>query len=68
MSIYMAYAVNILLVSPILVGGYLRGMSINWILGISLGVMSLFAPLSVRFTRALWLYLDEWLDPRPKDK
>ena len=64
MAIYMAYAVDILLMAPLLVITIMRHYPIEWLMIIAGIILVLFAPFTVRLTRTLWLYLDEWLDPR----
>ncbi len=66
MAIYLAYAVDILLIAPFIVWGVGRQLSVWLIVGVlAVGVLAL-SPVTLQYTRVLWLHLDELFDPRRK--
>ena len=64
MSIYMGYAVDMIIVAPILVIMILKGFAIEPILKVVVMILLPLTPLVFRLTRLIWLYLDDALDPR----
>lgn len=64
MSIYFAYAVDMLAIAPFIVWSVIHDLPI-WMMLLGMAVaLLLLAPFTLRFTRVLWLHLDELFDPR----
>lgn len=68
MSIYFAYAVDVLVVAPFIVWSVIHKLPIWLLLGGMAVALLLLSPFTLRFTRVLWLHLDELFDPRRSDK
>lgn len=67
MAIYLAYAVDVLLIAPFVVWAVAQELAI-WLimLVLALAVLAL-SPFTLQYTRVLWLHLDEVFDPRRRD-
>lgn len=67
MAIYFAYALDMLIIAPYLVWSVIHKQPI-WLILLVIGVaLLLLSPFTLRYTRALWLHIDELFDPR-RDK
>jgi len=51
-------------VLPFCIALYLNNAALPWYFIVSLVVLVIFSPLIFRYSRAIWLHIDEVLDPR----
>lgn len=66
-SIYIGYGIYMAIFFPIFVVLMIIESSIyGWIAFFV--AMALFIPFIFRYSRGLWLYIDEWLNPRDKEQ
>ncbi len=63
-SIFFGYVLGFAVVLPFCLLLYALGASLYWYLAVSVMVLVLFSPLIFRYSRLLWMHLDELLDPR----
>ena len=63
-AIFFGYVLGFLLVLPLNVLLYIYEAPPVWFLIGTLLVLTLLSPLLFRYSRALWMHLDEMLDPR----
>ncbi len=66
-SIYIGYGIYMAIFFPIFVVLMIIESSIYGWMGFFLA-MALFIPFIFRYSRGLWLYIDEWLNPRDKEQ
>ena len=66
MSVFIGYVICAVAVIPAIVLMYLLQASPWWYLGSSALVLLPLTPLIFRYSRLIWLHLDEVLDPRPR--
>jgi hypothetical protein len=64
-AMYFSYAIGVALVTPIVVAGLVLGWSYPFIGALSGGVLVLLAPWVFRYSRVVWMYMDQFFDPRP---
>lgn len=67
-AIFFGYLVAGALLLPVLILGFWLDASLFWFVAGSLITMIVTMPLTVRYSRVIWLHVDELLDPRPVDK
>jgi hypothetical protein len=64
-AMYVSYALGVITVLPV---GVLLAVVLRWPLALALGLTVLQAilsmPLFLRFSRVIWLYMDQMIDPR----
>ena len=65
MSIFIAYMMAIFIAAPSLYIVYLLGLDTYWYYLSPVIIIVLIFPILFRYGRIVWLYLDEWMDPRP---
>lgn len=65
-AIFFGYVIGFLAILPINVFLYLREAPPIWFLVGTILTLTLLSPLVFRYSRALWMHLDEMLDPRPE--
>ena len=65
MSIFIGYILGFLIMVPILVVLFLMKVPIAVYFIVSTIVLIPVSPLIFRYSRVLWLHLDEMMDPRP---
>lgn len=63
-AMYLSYALAILIVLPIIAGMIMTGWSASHIYIASGAALVVLAPWLFRYSRVLWLYLDQLIDPR----
>jgi len=64
MSIFIAYVMAAVISIPVMVFVYLYQLPSHWYYLAPSILIVLFIPALFRYSRIIWLYLDEWLDPR----
>ena len=64
MSIFFGYVLGFIVVLPFCIALYLNNAALPWYFIVSLVVLVIFSPLIFRYSRAMWLHIDEVLDPR----
>lgn len=65
MSIFFGYILGFIAVAPVLIVLFLLNVSIPvYFIGSAVVLIPL-SPLIFRYSRVLWLHLDELMDPRP---
>ena len=67
MSVFIGYVIATALAVPIIVILYLQDASVWAHVGISTALLAILSPLIFRYSRMIWLHLDELLDPRRED-
>jgi uncharacterized protein (DUF983 family) len=65
MSIFIGYILGFIAVVPVLIVMYLMDASILAYFVVSAVILVPLSPYIFRYSRILWLHLDEILDPRP---
>lgn len=66
MSIFIGYVLALVLAAPVFLLAYWLGAETIWEYLVPASAVVLIAtPWIFRYARLIWLYLDEWLDPRP---
>lgn len=65
MSIFFGYIIGFIIMVPILVALFLMKVPIVVYFIVSTVVLIPISPLIFRYSRVLWLHIDEILDPRP---
>jgi uncharacterized protein (DUF983 family) len=65
MSIFIGYFLGFIAVVPVLIVMYLMDASILAYFVVSAVILVPLSPYIFRYSRILWLHLDEILDPRP---
>jgi uncharacterized protein (DUF983 family) len=64
-----AYAIGFVIVAPTALYLYLRQVSTFWFIAIVSGELLLLWPFIFRYSRVLWMHVDQLLDPRrPTEK
>lgn len=63
-AMYFSYALAVLIVLPVIAGMIAAGYSAAPIYLTSAATLVAFAPWLFRYSRVLWLYLDQIIDPR----
>ena len=64
-AMYFSYALAIAVAVPVVAAGYLLGWP-RLTIGIAAGAVLLaLVPWLFRYSRILWLHMDQWVDPRP---
>lgn len=64
-AMYFSYALAVIAVTPVVIGGLVLGWSYTTI-GVFTGLeLVLLAPLLFRYSRILWMHMDQAFDPRP---
>ena len=66
-AIFFGYILGFLAILPLNVLLYIYEAPPIWFLISTLLLLTLISPLVFRFSRALWMHLDEMLDPREDD-
>jgi hypothetical protein len=64
MAIFFGYILGFAAILPFAIWLYLIGAALPWYFLVSLTVLLIFSPLIFRYSRAIWMHLDELLDPR----
>ncbi|MDJ0757107.1 MAG: DUF983 domain-containing protein [Ardenticatenaceae bacterium] len=64
MSIFIGYIVATVIALPFFIVALLLRLDIYWLIGLPGAVIILTTPIIFRYGRILWIYIDEWLDPR----
>ncbi len=64
-AIFFGYILGFLIILPLNVYLYIVEAHLFWFGAGSLLALTLLAPLVFRYSRAIWMHLDEMLDPRP---
>ena len=64
MSIFIGYLVATAIGLPFFILGLILGLELTWLVGLPGAVIVLTTPVIYRYGRILWIYIDEWLDPR----
>jgi len=64
-AMYFSYAMGVAAVTPLVVVGLARGWSRPLIGGAAIVELALLSPLVFRYSRVLWMYMDQHFDPRP---
>ena len=63
-SMFFAYTMGFIILAPTALYLYLRGVSTAWFTGIVSAEVLLLWPWVHRYSRTLWMHLDQLLDPR----
>lgn len=63
MAIFYGYILNAIIFAPLALYGYFTDWLIPATIIICIGIVLLFAP-TFRYSRMIWLYMDQALDPR----
>ncbi|MEZ4646458.1 MAG: DUF983 domain-containing protein [Chloroflexota bacterium] len=66
MSVFIGYVISAVLAVPFIVGCYLLHAPVWGYVGGSVVLLTLLLPLIFRYSRVIWLHLDELFDPRPQ--
>ena len=64
MAIFFGYVLGFLAVLPFCIILFLNDAPIIWYFVVSLVVLLLLSPFIFRYSRVLWMHLDELMDPR----
>lgn len=69
MSVFIGYVICAVLVVPLLAALYMLHADVWWYVGGSAFILIPLAPFIFRYSRVLWLHIDELFDPRkPKGR
>ncbi|MCB8918501.1 MAG: DUF983 domain-containing protein [Ardenticatenaceae bacterium] len=68
MAIFFGYILGFVAILPFAIWLYLVGAALPWYFFVSLTVLLILSPLIFRYSRAIWMHLDELLDPRRPPK
>jgi hypothetical protein len=63
-AIFFGYVLGFIAILPLNIFLYVRHVQPIWFLVGTLLLLTFLSPLIFRYSRALWMYLDERLDPR----
>ena len=66
MSVFFGYAIGAAIALPICLALYLIDAPYSWYFIATIGAFLLLLPLIFRYSRLIWLHIDEVLDPRSK--
>jgi hypothetical protein len=64
-AMYFSYAMGVAAVTPLVVVGVLRGWNRPLVGVAAIVELTLLSPLVFRYSRVLWMYMDQHFDPRP---
>ena len=64
MAIFVAYVMASAIGGFMLLAVYLMGLGQLWYYAAPITVIVILFPILFRYGRIVWLYLDEWMDPR----
>jgi uncharacterized protein (DUF983 family) len=64
-AMFFAYAMGFVILAPTALYLYIQGVSTFWFTAIISAEILLLWPLIFRYSRLLWMHLDQLLDPRP---
>ena len=67
MGIFFGYVINAIIFLPICIALYLLGVTWQAYVGVGVAIV-LLSPLVLRYSRVVWLHVDEFLDPRTNEK
>lgn len=65
-AIFFGYILGFLAILPLNIVLYIREVAPIWFLVGTLLSLVLLSPLIFRYSRAMWMHIDEMLDPRPE--
>lgn len=68
MAVFIGYVMGTVLATPVIVIMYLRDAAVWEYVGGSALVLIPLTPLIFRYSRMIWLHLDELFDPRQESK
>ncbi len=63
-SMFFAYVLGFLIIAPLALYLYVRGVSTLWFLVIVSATLLLLWPIIFRYSRVMWMHADQLLDPR----
>ena len=64
-AMYFSYAMGVAAVTPLVVAGLLRDWNRLLVGGACVVELALLSPFVFRYSRVLWMYMDQHFDPRP---
>ena len=64
-AMYFSYAMAVVAVTPVVLAGLACGWSYPVTGAVSGGLLVVLAPWLFRYSRILWMYMDQYFDPRP---
>jgi len=64
-AIFFGYVLGFIAILPLNVLLYVTDAHLIWFAVGTLATLTLLAPIIFRYSRAIWMHLDEMLDPRP---
>lgn len=64
MAIFFGYILGFLAILPFCIILYLNEAPIIWYFIVSITILTLLSPFIFRYSRVLWMHVDELLDPR----
>lgn len=67
MGIFFGYVINAIIFLPICIALYLAGVGWQAYVAVAVAIV-LLSPLVLRYSRVVWLHVDEFLDPRTDKK
>jgi uncharacterized protein (DUF983 family) len=63
-ALYFSYGLGLILAAPVALWMYASGASAGAIVLAAMAQLALWSPLTFRYARLFWLYLDQRIDPR----
>jgi uncharacterized protein (DUF983 family) len=67
-AMFVAYAIGFILIAPTALYLYLRGVNATWFTILISAELLLLWPFIFRYSRILWMHLDQALDPRQAEE
>jgi hypothetical protein len=64
-AMYFSYAMAVAVATPVVVAGLAFGWTYPVIGAVAGALLVVLAPLLFRYSRVLWMYMDQYFDPRP---
>lgn len=64
MSVFIGYVISTALAVPLIVVCYVQRAPVWWYVGSNVLLLTLLSPFIFRYSRMIWLHLDELFDPR----
>ncbi len=64
-AMYFSYAMGVAVVTPLVVVGLAEKWSFPVIGGAAIALLASLSPVLFRYSRTVWMYMDQYFDPRP---
>lgn len=63
-ALYFSYGLALVFIAPVAIAMFVHGASAGAIVLATLAQLAVWSPLTFRYARLCWLYLDQRIDPR----